>query len=109
MSIIFGGGETPSFTSFNTIEDTTVGHFNAPARCAMHVSQGGWIKTIPLPSRTELWFHMDVSVGIITPSLTPITILDPSGNVLFTVTAAGAISVGSTLIGTMEIFSVGGV
>ena len=109
MSIIFGGGETPSFTSFNAIESTTSGVFNAPARCAMHLSQGGWIKTTPLVSTGELWFHMDVNTTSIVSGLTPISVLDQSGNALFGIQSSGSILVGNTTIGTAQIFSTTGV
>jgi len=106
MTILFGGGELPSFNRFNAIETTVAGSFRAPARCGVHVRKGGWLSA-RFTTANELWFHLDIRMELFSPSSQPISVRNSQGTVLFSINSDGTIRVGNTLIGTANIFTTG--
>ena len=103
MSTYFGGGELPSFTRFNSVEVTTAGTYQSPARCGIHTKKGGWI-VAKHTALNELWFHFDMKVGLVTTTLTPIIVKNGAGIVLFSVGSNGDIKVGASTIGNVNFF-----
>ncbi len=106
MSVLFAGGETPSFLKFNAIETVLAGAFKAPARCGIHTKKGGWIKSAFIPFST-LWAHFDMHVGLVSSGLTPINFTDASGNSVFSIASDGSMKAGTTTVGLAPIFTPG--
>ncbi len=107
MAIIFGGGELSSFRKFNAIEVTTSGAFRPPARCGIHIKKGGWITTNTIGLLDDVWFHLDVGIGLVSPASTPVKVLSSTEAVLFTIRGDGSVIVGNTTIGIVPIFTPG--
>ena len=106
MAVNFGGGETSSFATFNSIETTLSGSFKAPARCGIHTKKGGRIKA-SFSATSSQWFHLDMHVGLINSTLSPIVISDLSNSPLFTLMSSGSVKLGSTVVGSAPIVVAG--
>lgn len=107
MAVIFAGGELSSFTKFNSIETTLAGSFSLPARCGIHTRKGGFIRTDVLGDLSDIWIHFDMYVGTVTAGLTPISVTNSSGVVLFSIASDGKVSVAGSNIGILPAFTQG--
>jgi hypothetical protein len=107
MAVIFGGGELSSFVRFNALETTEAGTFAAPARCGIHVKKNGYIRTDTLALVSDIWLHLDINIAQVTAGLTPITVSNNSGVVVFAITSEGKVMVGTTQIGTVPFMTPG--
>jgi hypothetical protein len=105
MAINFGGGETSSFVSFNSIETVQAGTFKTPARCGIHTKKSGWIMAEMQTSANSQWFHFDLNIQLISNNITPIQVLNSSQNVVFSISTNGNIIVGNSPIGTLNLLS----
>lgn len=105
MAINFGGGETSSFSCFNSTEITTVGTFKAPARCGVHTKKSGWMIADIGKNVSSQWFHFDVNVGLTSNNLTPIQIFSGTNTVVFSISTNGNVIVDGIPVGSINLFS----